>query len=56
MPKHEKLLETIPMGPLGLIALESCNILGNKVNDYLVSWRDERENEHKETIAFSGYQ
>ena len=56
MPKHKKIVETIPIGPLGLIALESSNTLGNKVNDYLVSWRDLRESEHKETIAFNGYQ
>lgn len=30
--------------------------MGDKVNDYLVSWRQERESEHKSTIAFSGYQ
>ncbi len=56
MPKHEKLLETIPIGPLGIIALESSGTLGKKVNDYLVDWRDLRESEHKETIAFTGYQ
>ena len=36
--------------------LKSCVQLGNKVNDYLVDWRRERESEHKSTIAFSGYQ
>jgi ribose-phosphate pyrophosphokinase len=56
MPKNEKTVETIPIGPLGIIALESSNTLGNKVNDYLVYWRDLRESEHKGTIAFNGYQ
>lgn len=56
MPKHENIVDSIPIGPLGIIALASSNTLGNKVNDYLVSWRDLRENEHKETIAFNGYQ
>jgi ribose-phosphate pyrophosphokinase len=56
MPKQEKIVETIPIGPLGIIALESSKTLCNKVNDYLVYWREERESEHKSTIAFTGYQ
>jgi ribose-phosphate pyrophosphokinase len=56
MPKLEKIVETIPIGPLGIIALESSKTLGNKVNDYLVYWRDLRESEHKGTLAFTGYQ
>lgn len=56
MPKQEKIVETIPIGPLGIIALESSSILGNKVNDYLVYWRDLRESEHKGTLAFTGYE
>ncbi len=52
----DTILETIPAGSLGLIATKSCTELGKKVNDYLVTWRDERESEHKSTIAFSGYQ
>ena len=48
-------LETIPVGSLGIIPLEGCKELGQKVNDYLVMWREERENEHKESLAFSGY-
>ena len=49
-------IETIPVGPLGLVPLKSCTELGKKVNDYLVTWRRERESEHKSTIAFAGYQ
>ena len=49
-------LQTIPVGPLGLIVMDSCSSLGKKVNDYLVTWRRERENEHKTTIQFNGYQ
>ena len=51
---HE--LDTIPVGSLGLITLKGCEELGNKINDYIVDWRRERESEHKTTIAFSGYQ
>lgn len=53
---NEKNLETIPVGPLGIIALESCKELGDKVNNYIVDWRKNRVNEHKDTIAFAGYQ
>lgn len=56
MSKHEKIVETIPVGPLGIIALESSKSLGQRVNDYLVEWRNARESEHKGTIAFAGYQ
>ena len=53
---EEKTIETIPVGPLGLVPLRSIRELGDKVNDYLVTWRHERESEHKSTIAFAGYQ
>ncbi len=53
---EEKVIETIPVGPLGLIPLKGCAALGSKVDRYLVDWRQERESEHKTTIAFSGYQ
>lgn len=56
MSYREKIVETIPVGPLGLIALESSKSMGQRVNDYLVKWRKERESEHKGTIAFYGYQ
>lgn len=49
-------LETIPVGPLGIIALESCKDLGAKIDSYIISWRKERTGEHTTTIAFSGYQ
>ena len=53
---EEKIIETIPVGPLGLIPLKGISELGEKVDRYLVEWRHERESEHKSTIAFSGYQ
>jgi len=58
MPKREEKrnLETIPVGSLGLIPLEGCKSLGEKVDYYLVKWRTERESEHKDSLAFSGYQ
>ncbi len=58
MSKREetKNLETIPVGSLGIIPLKGCQELGSKVNQYLVDWRTERENAHKNSLAFSGYQ
>ena len=56
MSQQDIALETIPVGTLGIIALESSKALGQKVNDYIVQWRRERENEHKDNIAFAGYQ
>lgn len=54
--EEKRNLETIPVGSLGIIALEGCKTLGEKVNRYLVKWRAERESEHKGSLAFSGYQ
>ncbi len=54
--EEKRNLETIPVGSLGIISLEGCKVLGEKVDKYLVKWRAERESEHKESLAFSGYQ
>jgi len=54
--EEKRNLESIPVGSLGIISLEGCKILGEQVDKYLVKWRAERESEHKESLAFSGYQ
>ncbi len=54
--EEKRNLETIPVGSLGMIALEGCRPLGEKIDKYLVEWRTERESEHKESLAFAGYQ
>ena len=54
--EEKRNLETIPAGSLGIIPLEGCRSLCEKVDYYLVKWRTERESEHKESLAFSGYQ
>ena len=56
MPQETSFFETIPVGSLGIIALESSRSIGNKVNDYIVQWRKERKHEHASTIAFAGYE
>ena len=54
--EEKRNLETIPVGSLGIISMEGCKSLGERVDKYLVRWRAERESEHKESLAFSGYQ
>ena len=54
--EEKRNLETIPVGSLGIIPLEGCKTLGEKVDNYLVKWRTARESEHKDSLAFSGYQ
>ena len=56
MPAFLDELISIPYGKLGLIALPGCEELAEKIDRYLVQWRNDRENEHKDTIAFSGYE
>ena len=53
---NNKELTTLPVGRLGLIPLDSCRPLGEKVNEWLVKWRKERENPELGTCAFEGYQ
>ena len=47
--------DKIPYGELGLVALESSREIGNKVNDYIVNWRSDRNGDHTGTIAYAGY-
>ena len=54
--EEKRNLESIPVGSLRIIPLSSCKSLGEKVDSYLVKWRTERENEHKNSLAFAGYQ
>ncbi len=58
MAVHEgkRKLDSIPVGKLGVIPLEGCRDLSGLVDKYLVDWRTERENEHKNSLAFAGYQ
>ena len=49
-------LNTIPCGPMGIIALPGCEEICKKVEHYIVKWREERDSKYKSTLAFSGYQ
>ena len=54
--QEKRNLNSIPVGSLGLIPLDNCKPLGEKIDQYLVKWRTERESEHKDSLAFAGYQ
>lgn len=55
MKRHDKLAETIPVGTLGILALESSRNMGKRVNDYIVDWRHERAARHTVASTFAGY-
>lgn len=55
MPDSSKLVN-VPVGKLGIIPLQSCTSLGEKVDKYIAKWRAERQNEHKDNITFTGYE
>lgn len=54
--RNDRKLENIPAGPIGIIAIDGCQVMGNKVNNYLVQWRHEDGPEFKNDIVFSGYE
>ena len=56
LTRSERILENIPVGSLGIISLSGCEELGKKVDDYLVKWRHESGHQHKDDVAFSGYE
>lgn len=54
--RSEANYNTIPVGQLGIIALPGCEELANKIDNYLIRWRFQRNSEHKDTLAFAGYE
>ena len=52
----EVLEKTLPVAPLKIAAMESCQALGKKVNDYIVSFRENTINEVKESPLYVNYQ
>lgn len=53
--EEKRKLDSIPVGSLGIIAMRGCEDIVSKVDSFLVDWRTERENEHKNSLAFAGY-
>lgn len=54
--RNERNLENIPVGALGIIALDGCKEMGKRVDDYIVKWRREDGPEYKNDIVFNGYE
>jgi len=55
MPNNQKFVETIPVGPLGIIALDSFKDQAEHVDQYITNWRKNRTTQYPHTISFSGY-
>ena len=51
----EALEKTLPAAPMKLVAMESCKDLGQKVNDYLVSFRKDTINEITNSPLYANY-
>ena len=55
MKRHDKLADTLPVGTLGILALESSHDMGKRVNDYIVDWRKDRAAQNATASTFAGY-
>ncbi len=55
MPNIELLEKTLPVAPLKIVAMESCRELGQKVNDYIVSFRENTISEVSESSLYVNY-
>lgn len=53
--RSERTFENIPVGPLGFIPVNGCQELGKKVDDYLVKWRKEAEDNASKAIVLDDY-
>ncbi len=56
MPDYTQDFTNIPYGPLGIVALPGCEELAEKIDRYIVKWRAQKQSEHKNSIAFAGYE
>lgn len=55
MSQEDKLIESISYGPLGIIAMESSRPIGAKVDDYIVSWRNNRDHKYLSDPDYDRY-
>jgi len=56
MPNIKLMEEALPIAPLKIAALDSCRELGEKVNQYIVKFRQETLKESLTSPLFSSYQ
>ena len=55
MSNIELLEKTLPVAPLKIVAMESCRELGQKVNDYIVSFRENTVSEASVSSLYVNY-
>ena len=55
MSNIKQLEKTLPTAPLKIAALDSCKELGQKVNDYIVSFRKEAISEYPALASIANY-
>lgn len=55
MPNLHELENAMPVAPLKLVALQSANVMGQRVNEYLIDFRKHANNVYTEDPAFQGY-
>ena len=53
--RNERVLDNIPVGDLGIIAIDGCTEMGKKVNDYIAKWRNEDGHAFEDDVLFQGY-
>ncbi len=53
--KNEHDFQSSPVGPLGIIPLQSCKELGQNVDYYLTKWRKEVADEHPGETDYEGH-
>ena len=56
MSQQDKVFDTLPVGSLGIVALESSKGFGSKVDDYISGWRKNRKSGIAAENALAGYQ
>ena len=54
--RHDKReLTGLPSGTLGIIPVQGCESLAADIDFHLRRWREERRDEHKDSLSFVGY-
>lgn len=55
MPNIEQMEKTLPVAPLKLAVMESCKELGQKINDYIVAFRQNTINDIQSSPLYLNY-
>lgn len=53
--RENAMLEKVPYAPLGIIAMDGSTELGNKIDSYIVDWRNTYVDEHVDKVTFPSY-